>query len=518
MENANTAMKKFPASGNRGFFYLGFCLLFFLICNFASAQVIINEIMYNPDQCDDSYCEWIEIYNNETTIDLTNWTLCGKTLLTGYVNKTDNKTYSNISLILNSSSYAIITDGGTGTLVYDNFNASNLSLALHVDVSSLCSGSLSANKTLILNQSNGTFADLALINSSIGGDNDNNSLQFVNNSWCAGISTPGFANNCDQQNQTNTTNSSFILSIIAFYPSNIYNNKTNFTLSLVFINFSTGFYDLKIDIKNESSLLNRFWLDNTKEWSNKNRWVENYTSINSSFFILNAISIIDSDDNFSGNASLKIQLRNSSSSYSSEDYNLTILNGIFPENNNENQPVASSSEKMTYTIEYPNTINVGENFTIQINAKNNQNHSQIIYAWSYVYKNNKCLSCDENNDRESNKIEIEIDAKEEEEIFLQNLVNEAENGTYNLKIKILKEELKTPKEYTLNITASNFFAIPIEKETEALILPQAVSNNSLNSSVYETKSERDKKLAFYLLSFTLLMIIIMQNRKDLNKL
>jgi hypothetical protein len=182
------------------------------------------------------------------------------------------------------------------------------------------------------------------------------------------------------------------------------------------------------------------------------------------------------------------------------------------ENNTE-----KSAGKMSYEIEYPEIINVSENFTVKIIAKNSQNHSQIIYAWSYVYKNNKCLSCDENNDRESNKIEIEIDSEEEEEIFLQNSA-EAENGTYNLKIKILKEELKTPKEYTFNITVLNFSSKIEEKKIEKAVIAQNLSNNSSNCTALESKSERDKKLAFYLLSFTLLMIIILQHRKDLNKL
>lgn len=43
-------------------------VLFILISSLVQAEVIINEVMYDPDQCADSDCEWIELYNlgNET--------------------------------------------------------------------------------------------------------------------------------------------------------------------------------------------------------------------------------------------------------------------------------------------------------------------------------------------------------------------------------------------------------------------------------------------------------------------
>ena len=47
----------------------------------AAANVIINEIMYDPAQCNDSDCEWIELYNSRNqTMNLTGWTLDGSSL------------------------------------------------------------------------------------------------------------------------------------------------------------------------------------------------------------------------------------------------------------------------------------------------------------------------------------------------------------------------------------------------------------------------------------------------------
>src|SRR3989339_2043602 len=94
-------------------------LLTFLYVSFVSADVVINEIMYNPLGADD-YTEWVELYNNGTlSVDLTGWQLCEDKLVMGYVNKTDTNISRNTSMALNSSGYAVITDGGTGTYVYD---------------------------------------------------------------------------------------------------------------------------------------------------------------------------------------------------------------------------------------------------------------------------------------------------------------------------------------------------------------------------------------------------------------
>lgn len=50
-------------------------MVFFLL-EFALADIVINEVMYNPNQCDDHDCEWVEVYNNgNVNVNLTGWTL-----------------------------------------------------------------------------------------------------------------------------------------------------------------------------------------------------------------------------------------------------------------------------------------------------------------------------------------------------------------------------------------------------------------------------------------------------------
>ena len=173
----------------------------------ATAQVLINEIMYDPAQSD-YYNEWIEILNSgNSSADLTNWTLCGDLLEPGYVNHTDSELYSNEGLQLAAGQYAVITDGGSGTDVYGNFNVSQDALALHVSASSLCGGLANAGGTLYLNQSNGSAVDTATYEPLC---SEGQSLQLINGSWVPANPTPGFANalNESQGDQSNGTNSS----------------------------------------------------------------------------------------------------------------------------------------------------------------------------------------------------------------------------------------------------------------------------------------------------------------------
>lgn len=123
-----------------------FALLIFLISSLAFADVVINEIMYDPDQCNGDVCEWVELYNDgNEEVDLTDWTLCDDELLVGYINCNDNELYCVEDLVLGSGEYALITDGDSGTDVYNYFPVDENSLALHVDSGTICSYGLNNN-------------------------------------------------------------------------------------------------------------------------------------------------------------------------------------------------------------------------------------------------------------------------------------------------------------------------------------------------------------------------------------
>ena len=120
---------------------VGAVVLFLVILlPFFSAELVINEIMANPSESED-YNEWLEVFNNETEkINLSKWSLCGSKLSSGYVEKSSGETKKSGDGIIDGGNYALITDGGSGTEGYSNFNVSEESLAFHTATGSLCGG------------------------------------------------------------------------------------------------------------------------------------------------------------------------------------------------------------------------------------------------------------------------------------------------------------------------------------------------------------------------------------------
>lgn len=178
-------------------------VIFFSSCPIVFASVVINEIMYNPTQ-DDAYNEWIELYNTDSSQsqDLSNLTLCGTAVKSGYIEKNSSSISNDNGLVLGAGQYAIITDGGSGTQVYDNFSIPSSSLALHADSSSMCGGLSNTGATISLG---GASVDSVSYTSSEGADGDGNSLQLVNASWVAASPTPGAQNVASAVSTTSST-------------------------------------------------------------------------------------------------------------------------------------------------------------------------------------------------------------------------------------------------------------------------------------------------------------------------
>ncbi|MDI6737389.1 MAG: lamin tail domain-containing protein [Nanoarchaeota archaeon] len=136
-------------------------------CRLAAA-LILTEVMYNPNQCDDTDCEWVEIYNNgETAVDLSAWKLNNKPL----------------KGTLGSMQYLVIakelTDGadadtdsfekywGNNDGVWDEadgFNAMQLSISL-------------TNSAGVVNLTNGNESDVFSYTSSMGANGNGKTLE-----------------------------------------------------------------------------------------------------------------------------------------------------------------------------------------------------------------------------------------------------------------------------------------------------------------------------------------------------
>lgn len=122
------------------------------------------------------------------------------------------------------------------------------------------------------------------------------------------------------------------------------------------------------------------------------------------------------------------------------------------EQENESEGEGISIGDFTYALTLPNTIYLGEEFQVQVKISSESDNEQEFLVWSYVYISSKCYSCTDTITRESNAKSIIVPSGDSVEVTLKNVVESAEPGSYKLKIKILQQGLKTPKEFTYNIT------------------------------------------------------------------
>ena len=108
----------------------------------------------------------------------------------------------------------------------------------------------------------------------------------------------------------------------------------------------------------------------------------------------------------------------------------------------------SQQKNIAYNLlSVPSEIFVGDKFSSELEIENPFSKNVKLSVWSYVYRGNKCYS----GDREANLKEIDILPNSKTIVSLQNVVSNFSSGTYKFKIKILKEGLKTPKEFTSDI-------------------------------------------------------------------
>lgn len=219
-------------------------ILFFLLIGTASAQILINEIMYNPSQ-NENYNEWIELYNNGTSnVDISNYTICQKKIFSGFINKTNKTLEKNESFILKIDSYALITDGVSGTEVYNNFNVSDDSIALHVETSSICGELSNSGKEIILSDSFNNFS--YFYNDTV---REGYSLEYVNNTFIESFEfngTPGRKNTAFIIIYNNMTNDTIDKNITN--ESNYTNNNTDIVDNANYTNEIYPEIDFDIDI------------------------------------------------------------------------------------------------------------------------------------------------------------------------------------------------------------------------------------------------------------------------------
>ncbi len=106
------------------------CLVVILIffAEFVNADIRINEIMADPYPCDDKYCEWIELYNdNGSSVNVSGWKFSDDNSEDYF----DKSYFGNEDIIISGFYYAIIVD--SDTRIQHNFDIDDNTVWIYVD-------------------------------------------------------------------------------------------------------------------------------------------------------------------------------------------------------------------------------------------------------------------------------------------------------------------------------------------------------------------------------------------------
>lgn len=152
-------------------------------CRLAAAGLVVTEVMYNPSQCDDTDCEWVEIYNNgETAVDLSQWKLNSKQL---------EGTLGSMHYLVIAKELIDSTD--TDTDSFEKYWGNNDGIWDEADGFSAVQLSISlANSAGTINLTNGNESDIFSYTSSMGANGNGKSLQrTLEFGWEEAEATPG---------------------------------------------------------------------------------------------------------------------------------------------------------------------------------------------------------------------------------------------------------------------------------------------------------------------------------------
>jgi len=119
-----------------------------------SANLIINEVMYNPEP-NDNYNEWIEIFNpTNKSINISGWSISDNS---GEDFIEADYEHGNGTLTIPPLGYAIITDHGTKA--YENYTFANSTISLYIDDKSIGNGLGNSGDKIVLKTNSSEIVD-----------------------------------------------------------------------------------------------------------------------------------------------------------------------------------------------------------------------------------------------------------------------------------------------------------------------------------------------------------------------
>jgi len=150
-------------------------------------------------------------------------------------------------------------------------------------------------------------------------------------------------------------------------------------------------------------------------------------------------------------------------------------------------------------IESPLTISPGKSFDTVVRITNNLNKIQKFDVWTQIKKGKNVFS----TRGKENAINIEIPPSGSITLTLNNFIDKAEQGVYDLNINLLKSNQKRPKRITTEVQIMNDKDSFVESEIN---LNEEPGDKITGNIVYESKSIIQRKLPLYFLVFVVGLI------------
>ena len=147
--------------------------------------------------------------------------------------------------------------------------------------------------------------------------------------------------------------------------------------------------------------------------------------------------------------------------------------------------------KLEYNLlECSGSVYPGDEIVSKIELVNNDDEDHMVDIHSYVYKGSKCYS----GNREDNLKKVLVKSGQSKEFELLNVVDEAEEGDYKLKIRVKRDDQKTTKEITEDI---KLLALPLVEKEETLFVASEIQEESNDmSAVLDDSCGSEVKLLY----------------------
>ncbi len=186
----------------------------------------------------------------------------------------------------------------------------------------------------------------------------------------------------------------------------------------------------------------------------------------------------------------------------------------------------TKSSSSYHLSEWPSRMTASETSSIKVQIFNDEvEHKYTL--WGYLYRGGKCYSCANSTlNREDSAQHVYLQANEAKIVEIPLVPDKNLEGEFKLKVKIQKDQQKTPAEFTQNlVVAAPQLAMPAlppascikeEKEESNSCLreedfPETKRSGSGNFLVYQSSSKKAKKILPYLLltAFGLLLVVVL---------